>query len=394
MSSPLVTRFKHLSTSSLAHQSPLPARTSPLVLDRETGVLLKRHNDMWFDDGSVICRAEDTLFRVHISQLARHSVYFRDMFAAPQPPSSNAANTRYEELRGLGVNIDTTPIIYLHDSAEDVGNLFTALYDGPTLGDNGKQDFRRVEGILRLSNKYIIDSLKAKALAHLSKAWPLSLKAWDTREDIARTHELETNHRFYPNPIAVINIARETDAPSLLPSAFYDLARHSYTQIFEPSEDDFLYQPPSSVQSLSSADMQRLCLAKETIQHAITSLIQAMGNSQYLRHAQYHSVQAHSRRVSITTGVCLSAATCRKDFSELVDLATQHYLFDRERGCLDPLYVAEELGQLKSTEFSECIACARSLETWAARERERMWKLIPLWFRLEHPTALESTSTG
>ena len=80
---------------------------------------------------------------------------------------------------------------------------------------------------------------------------------------------------------------------------------------------------------------------------------------------------------------CISAAACRKDFSELVDLATQHYLFDRERGHSDPLYVADELGQLKGAEFSECKACAKSLESWAAKERERLWKLIPTWFRLE-----------
>lgn len=67
-----------------------------------------------------------------------------------------------------------------------------------------------------------------------------------------------------------------------------------------------------------------------------------------------------------------------------MELATQHYLFDREKGCADPLYVAEELGQLKSAEFeTECKACARSLESWAARERERMWRLIPGWFRLD-----------
>lgn len=67
---------------------------------------------------------------------------------------------------------------------------------------------------------------------------------------------------------------------------------------------------------------------------------------------------------------------------ELVELATNHYLFDREKGCSDPLYVAEELGSLKSSEFSECKACAKSLESWATKERERIWKLIPHWFRL------------
>jgi len=68
--------------------------------------------------------------------------------------------------------------------------------------------------------------------------------------------------------------------------------------------------------------------------------------------------------------------------SELTELATNHYLFDREKGCSDPLYAAEELGSLKSIEFSECKACAKTLEIWANRERERIWRLIPHWFRL------------
>lgn len=178
----------------------------------------------------------------------------------------------------------------------------------------------------------------------------------------------------------MINLAREVEAPSLLPAAFYDLSRYPYTQIFEPNEDEPLYQPPSTFPqpSLNILDMQRLCLGKDAAQHTITSLIQAMGHSQYVRHAQH----AHIRKTS-AGGICVSAAACRKDFSELVDLATQHYLFDRERGCCDPLYVAEELGQLKSAEFSECKACAKALETWAGKEREKIWKLIPSWFRLE-----------
>ena len=185
----------------------------------------------------------------------------------------------------------------------------------------------------------------------------------------------------------VISLAREIDAPSLLPAAFYDLSRRSYAQIFEAQED--LFQGTENIHHLSMRDVQRLCVGKEAMQQTITVLIQAMGNSQYVRQTQHHAVvQTHNRRQSGSactngSGICISSAMCRKDFSELVDLATQHYLFDRERGCYDPLYVAEELGQLKSAEFSECIACARSLESWAARERERLWKMIPQWFRLE-----------
>jgi hypothetical protein len=198
----------------------------------------------------------------------------------------------------------------------------------------------------------------------------------------------------------VINLAREVDAPSLLPSAFYDLSRYSFTQIFEPVDDERL--SPSS--SLSPTDLQKLALGKEAAQNHITTLIRAMGAVNSLRPAQiqqhhtahlaaslpsnHHYPGGDARKSSVfasSRGICVSPSACRKDFGELVDLATQHYLFDKERGCMDPLYVAEELGQLKSggAEFCECKPCALQLELWAARERERMWKLVPAWFRLD-----------
>jgi len=363
--------------------------------ERSSSVELQRHGDLWFKDGSVVLRAENMLFLVHMSQLARHSVCFSDMFSMPQPkrdasmtgasPSKIKMDDSTEFDRAFLDDCKDCSVVYLHDTAEDLANLLAALYDGPHFGNNDNDDFRMVSGILRLSTKYIIDSLRAKALAHISVAWPSTLKGWDAREDLARSYELDPplGGHLYPSSVAVINLAREVDAPSLLPSAFYDLSRYSFSQIFEPSEDEPLFFASPSTLSLS--DMQKLSLGKESSHNAITALIQAMGRTQFLRQSQQHSAPHPSSRGSKASlgRSCVSAAACRKDFSELVDLATQHYLFDKERGCLDPLYVAEELGQLKSAEFSECKACARALEAWAAKEREKMWKLIPLWFRLE-----------
>lgn len=182
------------------------------LIDSETGVELVRHSDLWFEDGSVVCRAENTLFKVHMSQLARHSVLFRDMFSLPQPDSrSHSDLTIRNEMR--------TPVVYLHDTAEDVGNLLTALYDGPyvcvsysnntipipserrSFGNNDQDDFRIVSGILRLSTKYIVESLRLKALAHLSTAWPSGLKAWDLREDLSRAYEMGVGGQLYPHPM-------------------------------------------------------------------------------------------------------------------------------------------------------------------------------------------------
>ncbi|KAJ7281604.1 hypothetical protein C8J57DRAFT_78974 [Mycena rebaudengoi] len=398
------------STVSIASSSRPPSLKSPsepqlgnfryvrsgadvLAIDPETGHELQRHADLWFADGSVLCQAENTLFRVHVSQLSRHSALFRDIFTLPQPsrPEALPSFDTLEDSRVVLEDCENCPVVFLHDKAEDVASLLAALYDGPNFGNNDQEDFRIVSGILRLSTKYIVDSLRSKALAHICLAWPSTLKAWDAREDVARAFEMETattGGHFYPSPIAVINLAREVNAPCLLPAAFYDLCRYSYSQIYEPTEEDPLFHSNQS-HSLLPLDMQRLALGKEAAQHNITALIQTMGHAQtHIRHAQ---TTTHVRKSS-SGAICVSAAACRKDFSELVDLATQHYLFDRERGCCDPLYVAEELGQLKSAEFSECKACARSLEAWAAREREKMWKMIPLWFRLESPADLSPGS--
>ena len=101
-----------------------------IIYETETGLEVQRHSDLWFDDGSVICRAENMLFRVHISQLARHSLCFKDMFMLSEPGSSRLETSiLVDEGKISGPRM--IPIVYLYDKAEDVGNLLTALYDGP-----------------------------------------------------------------------------------------------------------------------------------------------------------------------------------------------------------------------------------------------------------------------
>jgi hypothetical protein len=78
-------------------------------------------------------------------------------------------------------------------------NLFFSSF-----GDNSAEDFGVVSGVLRLANKYLIDPLREKALAHLSVAWPTTLKGWDAREDLAGSYEQETgksSSQRYPSPI-------------------------------------------------------------------------------------------------------------------------------------------------------------------------------------------------
>ncbi len=113
-------------------QSESTSGPDDTIMDTETGDEVQRHSDLWFEDGSVICRAENVLFCVHISQLARHSLVFHDMFMLPQPEATDLepsfllrAETKWAKATRR------VPVVYLYDKAEDVANLLTALYDGP-----------------------------------------------------------------------------------------------------------------------------------------------------------------------------------------------------------------------------------------------------------------------
>jgi len=111
-----------------------------------------RHSDLWFSDGSVrvlklcmtrrdfrlilleiVLRAENTLFRVHKSLLARHSGFFHDLFTLPKlvaKDSSPPHGTKTPSIE-LSGDIEGCQVLTLYDSAEDVANLLTALVDGP-----------------------------------------------------------------------------------------------------------------------------------------------------------------------------------------------------------------------------------------------------------------------
>lgn len=53
----------------------------------------------------------------------------------------------------------------------------------------------------------MIDSLRTKALTHLSIAWPSTLKGWDAREEVLGEGTCYSEgRRFYPNPVVRVSL--------------------------------------------------------------------------------------------------------------------------------------------------------------------------------------------
>jgi hypothetical protein len=72
--------------------------------------------DLWFADGTVVLRAEDTLFKTYIGILSSVSSVLRDMFGVPQPRAHEMEN--YEGL----------PFVHLPDTAWDIKYFLKAIH--------------------------------------------------------------------------------------------------------------------------------------------------------------------------------------------------------------------------------------------------------------------------
>jgi hypothetical protein len=89
------------------------------------------------------------------------------------------------------------------------------------------QDFPFLSSVLRLSCKYFICIPRRQCLERLQSYFPTTLAEWDRRERMSLAADGHYDpRREIPSPIHVINLARELNVGSILPAAFYDLARY------------------------------------------------------------------------------------------------------------------------------------------------------------------------
>jgi len=93
------------------------------------------------------------------------------------------------------------------------------------------QDFPFLASVLRLSCKYFICIPRRQCLERLQTYFPATLADWDRRErmSLAPDGHYDPRHEI-PSPIHVIKLARELNVGSILPAAFYDLARYGMSK--------------------------------------------------------------------------------------------------------------------------------------------------------------------
>ena len=79
---------------------------------------LNRHPDLWFDDGNVVLRVEDTIYKFLRSILSRESPLFADMFSLPQAADIDSSDTYHG-----------CPLVRFSETAKDMSCFLAALSD-------------------------------------------------------------------------------------------------------------------------------------------------------------------------------------------------------------------------------------------------------------------------
>jgi hypothetical protein len=293
------------------------------------------------------------------------------------------------------------------------------------------QDFPFLASVLRLSCKYFICIPRKQCLERLQTYFPTTLADWDRRErmSFAPDGHYDARHEI-PSPIHVINLARELNVGSILPAAFYDLARYGTSKTAsgtEPLARLVLEGPsdgnspmsatrtpapsfyffhlhllsvatdfacPSSPLSYSESRFTSPMLVQETAPVVLShdDLVLTFRGRETLQRSVATFLDAHVKSRTPAAG-CTGGQACRDAFY-FITLNTLRSVGGIAAGRDgDPLFsLGQMIDMLHHTEWVDgqylrglpmCGKCREEFIPAVHAGRQAIWDQIPAWFELE-----------
>ncbi|KAF9535840.1 hypothetical protein CPB83DRAFT_842433 [Crepidotus variabilis] len=299
-----------------------------------------RADDLWFYDGNLTLKAENTLFRIYGGFLAARSSVFRDMLEFPPPEDGNET-------------LDGSHIVTVYDSAKDLSYFLKAIFDSSFfMPPPTPTDLPIVEGVLRLALKYDVQYLKRRALSHLISTFPMSLSAWKNREKTRTIPPVDNT------PFAAFRIAREFDLDFMLPSILYCISSHP----FEKTLDSAVFQDDKI--SFVWPD-KRMCIV----------------GRQKLLMMQSQSALNMTRNAEAPVAEC-TGSSCASTRLRCADILSAWDM----AGFLDYF---EDNANVYSHEF--CTVCRTNFKEMCALASQQMWSELPTMFGLPRWDELEKS---
>ncbi|KZT69643.1 hypothetical protein DAEQUDRAFT_756796 [Daedalea quercina L-15889] len=201
---------------------------------------IQRDTEFWFLDGNVVLVASGIGFRVYKGLLARDSRRFADMFSLPQPTGRSSIEV-----------FDGCPVVHLTDFQGDVRMLLRALLGRHCqLLDSTHIDFVTTAALIRLGKKYEMQDPYNSALGVFKTFLSTRYGSWYDQPG----PQLAEWQRYGLDPITAVNLARLTDANSVLHIAMYMCCQLNTDHLLRGT-----VRPDGTYEQLSPDDLRR-CL--------------------------------------------------------------------------------------------------------------------------------------
>ncbi|TFK47453.1 hypothetical protein OE88DRAFT_1666251 [Heliocybe sulcata] len=299
------------------------------------GAELSKCEDLWFDDGTIVLQAEQTLFRVYRGLLVQNSEIFADMFSLPTLNS------------GGGDLIEGCQVVFLHDTAQELTHFLKAIFVFGYAEKMLLTDRSFYLGALKLSTKYSSQAIRRRIISELSHIFP------DTWSRFRTFDSWPTHQVFIQNVVLGAQLACLGQARTLLPSALYCFTSLSTKMIFD--------------QIFFSEKEKRQCvLGRE----AIIAEYKKLGNE--LRNCR-KSAPCDSRRYCPTLAGWPS-------------LLAQERLLTRADAIACPFILHESHDLIRDE--GVCAACYIKARQVYDEGRQRIWDGLPAYFEMESWEAL------
>ncbi|KAF8173655.1 hypothetical protein BJ912DRAFT_1078162 [Pholiota molesta] len=285
------------------------------------------HETFWLYDGSIILCVQKTLFRVHQTILANHSEVFADLFTVPQPDGESM--------------IEGCHVVHLHDDEKDFVDLLNAVYTPnhfETLPAQADLDavLTFIEGILRLSTKYMIRYIRQRCISLLLAKFPHTFEGYESKAT-------SSSDRYKSDTVMrAIRIAQESNVPEALPYAYYCLSRFPHRR--------FLKDRPGDV---SWRDKMVVLIGRERLQWAQMSMS--------------HSFLIVFQRSPVChSPLCAHARGPHAEWHALERQRSPH-----------PLRAYDGWNSL-----NVCADCVAYCQSQHLKGRKEVWECLPTWFEL------------
>ncbi|KAI0305519.1 hypothetical protein B0F90DRAFT_1624486 [Multifurca ochricompacta] len=325
---------------------------------------IQRRPSLSFEDGNIAVLAEKSYFLVHRGFLSRQSEYLgeliRDICSCPT------------------TTLEGRPVLHLPDSSDDISLLLHSMYDGLSSLMSLESNLRIASILLRLSARYAIEHLFNETLAVLHKPWPTSLAHWTRRErQLPRVNTKSAQEISLPHPITIVNLAREVDAPELIPAAFYDLCRLLPSLVAAGYTDPF----NSTYYRLTTSDLVLLLQGREAASRFFSTFIVNELENRRASDTCFNRRQQDPAKRRLCTGAFqLITFELLQDVNGLITGRTADPLLAMQ----DVLNLQADPGTPEARNmFRACDACRQELTMSVHAARNKFWDSLPEWFGVE-----------